>query len=46
MFRREDARACVDRQLASGLLVRGWINSSLDTLGCDPGVSYVAEMGG
>jgi hypothetical protein len=44
--RREDARAFMDRQLASGLVVRGWLNPAYYTLGCDPGVSYMAAMGG
>jgi hypothetical protein len=44
--RREDARAFMDRQLASGLAVRGWLNPAYYTLGCDPGVSYMAAMGG
>jgi hypothetical protein len=44
--RREDSRAFMDRQLASGLAVRGWLNPAYYTLGCDPGVSYMAAMGG
>jgi len=44
--RREDSRAFMDRQLASGLVVRGWLNPAFYTLGCDPGVSYMAAMGG
>ena len=36
----------MDRQLASGLVVRGWLNPAYYTLGCDPGVSYMAAMGG
>ncbi len=44
--RREDSRAFMDRQLASGLVVRGWLNPAYYTLGCDPGVSYMAAMGG
>jgi hypothetical protein len=36
----------MDRQLASGLAVRGWLNPAYYTLGCDPGVSYMAAMGG
>ncbi len=46
MVRREDSRAFMDRQLASGLVVRGWLNPAYYTLGCDPGVSYMAAMGG
>lgn len=44
--RREDSRAFMDRQLASGLVVRGWLNPAFYTLGSDPGVSYMAAMGG
>ena len=36
----------MDRQLAAGLCVRGWLNPAYSTLGCDPGVSYMAAMGG
>lgn len=41
-----DSRAFMDRQLASGLVVRGWLNPAYYTLGSDPGVSYMAAMGG
>jgi hypothetical protein len=44
--KREDSRAFMDRQLAAGLCVRGWLNPAYSTLGCDPGVSYMAAMGG
>jgi hypothetical protein len=44
--RREDSRAFMDRQLASGLVVRGWLNPAYYTLGADGGVSYMAAMGG
>lgn len=44
--KREDSRAFMDRQLASGLVVRGWLNPAYYTLGSDPGVSYMAPMGG
>lgn len=44
--RREDSRAFMDRQLASGLVVRGWLNPAYYTLGADPGLSYMAAMGG
>ncbi len=44
--RREDSRAFMDRQLASGLVVRGWLNPAYYTLGSDPGMSYMAAMGG
>ncbi len=43
---RADSRAFMDRQLASGLVVRGWLNPAYYTLGADPGVSYMAAMGG
>ncbi|MDH4198660.1 MAG: DUF5695 domain-containing protein, partial [Candidatus Aminicenantes bacterium] len=46
VVRREDARAFMDRQLAAGLVVRGWLNPAYYTLGADPGVSYMAAMGG
>ena len=46
LVRREDSRAFMDRQLASGLVVRGWLNPAYYTLGADPGVSYMAAMGG
>jgi len=44
--RREDSRDFMDRQLYAGLSVRGWLNPAFYTLGCDPGVSYMAAMGG
>jgi len=44
--RREDSRAFMDRQLASGLVVRGWLNPAYYTLGSDAGMSYMAAMGG
>jgi hypothetical protein len=44
--KRDDSRAFMDRQLASGLVVRGWLNPAYYTLGADPGVSYMAAMGG
>lgn len=44
--RREDSRAFMDRQLAAGLTVRGWLNPAFYALGCDPGVSYMSAMGG
>jgi hypothetical protein len=46
LVRREDSRAFMDRQLASGLVVRGWLEASFYQLGCDSGVSYMAAMGG
>jgi len=44
--RREDSRDFMDRQLYAGLSVRGWLGPAYYTLGCDPGVSYMAAMGG
>ena len=44
--KREDSRAFMDRQLASGLVVRGWLNPAYYTLGSDAGLSYMAAMGG
>jgi len=44
--RREDSRDFMDRQLLAGLSVRGWLNPAYHALGCDPGVSYMAAMGG
>jgi len=44
--RREDARDFMDRQLLAGLSVRGWLDAAFYTLGADPGVSYMAAMGG
>lgn len=46
LVRRQDSRAFMDRQLASGLVVRGWLNPSYYTLGSDAGMSYMAAMGG
>ena len=44
--KREDSRAFMDRQLAAGLCVRGWLEASYYQLGADGGVSYMAAMGG
>ncbi len=44
--RPEDSRAFMERQLAAGLSVRGWLESSYYQLGADPGLSYMAAMGG
>jgi hypothetical protein len=44
--RTDDSRDFMDRQLAAGLSVRGWLNAAYYQLGCDPGVSYMAAMGG
>jgi hypothetical protein len=41
-----DSRAFMDRQLAAGLCVRGWLEASYYQLGADGGVSYMAAMGG
>ncbi len=44
--RREDSRAFMERQLAAGLCVRGWLNAAYYQLGADSGLSYMAAMGG
>lgn len=44
--RREDSRAFMERQLAAGLCVRGWLEANFNQLGADPGLSYMAAMGG
>ncbi len=44
--KREDSRAFMDRQLAAGLSVRGWLETSYYQLGADGGLSYMAAMGG
>ena len=44
--RREDSRAFMERQLAAGLAVRGWLEASYYQLGSDPNMSYMAAMGG
>ncbi len=44
--RRQDSRDFMDRQLFAGLSVRGWLDTAYYSLGCDPGVSYMAAMGG
>jgi hypothetical protein len=36
----------MERQLAAGLSVRGWLETSYYQLGADPGLSYMAAMGG
>ncbi len=46
LVRRADSRAFMDRQLAAGLTVRGWLEPSYYQLGADPGLSYMAAMGG
>jgi hypothetical protein len=44
--RREDSRQFMERQLSAGLCVRGWLETSYYQLGSDPGLSYMAAMGG
>jgi hypothetical protein len=44
--KREDSRSFMDRQLAAGLSLRGWLEASYYQLGADPGLSYMAAMGG
>lgn len=44
--KREDSRDFMERQLAAGLCVRGWLETSYYQLGADPGLSYMAAMGG
>ena len=44
--KREDSRNFMERQLAAGLCVRGWLETSYYQLGADPGLSYMAAMGG
>jgi hypothetical protein len=44
--KRADSRDFMERQLAAGLSVRGWLESSYYQLGADPGLSYMAAMGG
>ena len=44
--KKEDSRAFMERQLAAGLCVRGWLEASYYQLGADGGVSYMAAMGG
>ncbi|HUM04395.1 MAG TPA: DUF5695 domain-containing protein [Terriglobales bacterium] len=46
VVRRQDSRDFMERQLAAGLAVRGWIESSYYQLGADHGLSYMAAMGG
>jgi hypothetical protein len=43
---REDSRNFMERQLAAGLSVRGWLETSYYQLGSDPGLSYMTAMGG
>lgn len=44
--KRQDSRDFMERQLAAGLTVRGWLEPSYYQLGADPGLSYMAAMGG
>jgi cyclophilin family peptidyl-prolyl cis-trans isomerase len=46
VVRKEDSRAFMDRQLLAGMCVRGWLEASYYQLGSDPGLSYMAAMGG
>jgi hypothetical protein len=46
VVKREDSLAFMRRQLASNLSVRGWLEASYYQLGADPGLSYMAAMGG
>jgi hypothetical protein len=46
VVKREDSRAFMERQLAAGLCVRGWLEASYHQLGADGGLSYMAAMGG
>ena len=46
VVKREDSRAFMDRQLAAGLCVRGWLEASYYQLGADGGLSYMTAMGG
>ena len=36
----------MERQLAAGLCVRGWLETSYYQLGADPGLGYMPAMGG
>ena len=44
--KKEDSREFMDRQLAAALTVRGWLEPNFYQLGADPGLSYMAAMGG
>lgn len=44
--KREESRDFMERQLAAGLCIRGWLETSYYQLGADPGLSYMAAMGG
>jgi Family of unknown function (DUF5695) len=46
VVRRQDSRDFMERQLAAGLAVRGWVEPSYYQLGADRGLSYMAAMGG
>lgn len=46
VVKREDSRAFMERQLAAGLAVRGWLEASYYQLGSDLNMSYMAAMGG
>lgn len=42
----DDALEFMERQLYSGLTVRGWLETKYFQLGADGGMSYMAKMGG
>lgn len=44
--KKEDSRELMERQLAAGLTVRGWLEPTFYQFGADPGLSYMAAMGG
>jgi hypothetical protein len=46
IVRREDSRAFMDRQLAAGLSMRGWLEKSYYQYGADGRMTYMASMGG
>jgi hypothetical protein len=46
VVKRDDSRAFMERQLAAGLCVRGWLETCYYQLGADGGLSYMAAMGG
>jgi hypothetical protein len=46
VVKRGDSRSFMERQLAAGLCVRGWLEANYYQLGADGGLSYMAAMGG
>jgi hypothetical protein len=46
VVKREGSREFMERQLAAGLCVRGWLEATYYQLGSDGGLSYMAAMGG